>query len=86
MGFMPTPNVVGFNTGDTYNGAPGLPFLLGYQDMNFARDAAEKGWLTTNPAFSDPYTMSKTENLNIKGTFEPFKGFRIEIIRTPNLY
>ena len=23
--------------------------------------------------------MSKTENLNVKGTFEPFKGFRIEL-------
>jgi cell surface protein SprA len=78
-GFMPTPNVVGFNTGDQYNGAPGLPFLIGLQDKNFVRKAAREGWLTTNPAFSDPFTMSKTENFTIKGTFEPFKGFRIEL-------
>jgi cell surface protein SprA len=78
-GFMPTPNVAGFNTGSLYNGAPGLPFLLGFQDKTFAVHAADKGWITTNPAFSDPYTMSKTENFTIKGTFEPFKGFRVEI-------
>jgi cell surface protein SprA len=78
-GFMPTPGMAGFNTGDTYNGAPGLPFLLGMQDKNFVAEAASKGWLTTNAAFSDPFTMSKTENLNVKGTFEPYKGFRIEL-------
>ncbi len=76
---MATPNIAGFNTGDEYNGAPGLPFLLGFQDPDFGRYAADKGWLTTNQAFNDPYTMSKTENFNVKGTFEPFKGFRIEI-------
>ncbi len=79
MGFLPTPNVAGFNTGDTYHGAPGLPFLLGAQDEDFVRHAASEGWLTTNPAFTNPYTMSNTENLNIKGTFEPFSGFRIEL-------
>jgi cell surface protein SprA len=79
MGFMPTPNLVGFNTGDTYHGAPGLPFLMGIQDRDFVKEAASKGWLTKNDAFANPYTMSKTENLNIKGTFEPFKGFRIEL-------
>lgn len=79
MGFLPTPNVAGFNTGEEFNGAPGLPFLLGVQDKTFVQQAASKGWLTKNPAFSNPYTMSKTENFNIKGVFEPFKGFRIEI-------
>ncbi|MBN1789659.1 MAG: cell surface protein SprA [Bacteroidales bacterium] len=82
MGFLPTPNVAGFNTGDTYKGAPGLPFLLGVQDRQFIKDAASNGWLTRNEAFTNPYTMSKTENLNIKGTFEPFKGFRIELTGT----
>jgi cell surface protein SprA len=79
MGFMPTPDVAGFNTSDNYKNAPGLRFLLGAQDKDFIRDAASRNWLTRNPAFSDPYTMSKTENLNLKGTFEPFKGFRIEL-------
>jgi cell surface protein SprA len=79
MGFLPIPNMAGFNTGAVYNGAPGLPFLLGIQDNNFVKHAASQDWLTRNPAFNNPYTMSKTENLNVKGTFEPFRGFRIEL-------
>lgn len=77
-GFMPTPGFAGFNTGN-FKGAPGLPFLMGVQDKNFIREAASNGWLSTDDAFSEPFTMSKTETFNIKGTFEPFKGFRIEL-------
>jgi cell surface protein SprA len=81
-GFMPTPGFAGFYTGGTYNGAPGFPFLIGVQDRNFVRQAASNGWLTQNPAFTQPFTMSKTELFNIKGTFEPYKGFRIELTGT----
>jgi cell surface protein SprA len=76
-GFMPKPGFAGYNSKE--GGAPGVPFLFGAQDKNFARDAASNGWLTTNSSFKDPFTISKTENFNIKGTFEPFKGFRIEL-------
>lgn len=79
MGFMPSPGMAGFYINDKYKGAPGLPFLIGMQDKDFVRQAAANGWLTRNPAFTDPFTMSKTENLNIKGTFEPYRGFRIEL-------
>ena len=79
MGYMPMPDLAGFANSDAFAGAPGLPFILGYQDRNFARDAAANGWLTQNPAFNTPYTMNVTENLNIRGTFEPFRGFRIEL-------
>ena len=79
MGFMPTPNLGGFNTGDTYGGAPGMSFVLGIQNENFAKEAAAKGWLTQSASFADPFTMSRTENINLKGTFEPFKGFRVEL-------
>ncbi|MBS1233496.1 MAG: gliding motility protein [Bacteroidetes bacterium] len=43
--------------------------------LNFAGN----NWLTQDSTFSDPYILTKNENLNIRGTFEPFKGFRIEI-------
>ena len=79
MGFLPTPTLAGFNTGNTYKGAPGLPFLVGKQDRNFVRDAAAKGWLTNNKALNSPYTMSNTDKLTVRGTFEPFKGLRIEL-------
>ncbi len=78
-GFMPKSGIVGFNTGERYKGAPGLPFLLGIQDRDFIKTAADKGWLTTNKEFTDPWIMSKTETFNIKGTFEPFKGLRVEL-------
>ncbi|MBN2481123.1 MAG: cell surface protein SprA [Bacteroidales bacterium] len=78
-GYMPVPNIIGFNTGDDYGGAPGLPFLLGYQDQDFVRNAALNDWLTKNPAFNSPYILSETENLNIRGTFEPVRGFRVEL-------
>jgi cell surface protein SprA len=79
MGFMPTPNLAGFNTSDMYHGAPGLPFLMGVQDKDFVKEAASSDWLTRNPDFTNPFTMAHTENLNIKGTFEPFRGFRVEL-------
>jgi cell surface protein SprA len=79
MGYNPDANIMGFSTDDISYGAPGLPFLLGYQDKNVALNFTRNNWLTTDSSFSDPYTLTKNENLNIRGTFEPFKGFRIEI-------
>ncbi len=81
MGYMPKTNMFGFNTGKDdriYNGAPGLPFLLGIQDENFVRNLDED-WLTKDPAFSNPYTLTKSKNFNIRSTFEPFRGFRIDL-------
>jgi cell surface protein SprA len=78
-GFMPTPNIIGYNTGNTYHGAPGMPFLFGSQDRDFIKQAATKGWLTKSEDFTNPFTRSKSVNLNVKGTFEPFKGLRVEL-------
>jgi cell surface protein SprA len=78
MGYMPVTNILGLNTG-SYKMAPGLPFILGWQDSTIAKKAARNNWLTRDPAFSNPYTLQQTENLAIRGTFEPFRGFRIEL-------
>jgi cell surface protein SprA len=77
MGYMPTTDILGMNTG--INMAPGLPFILGWQDSTFVRKAARNDWLTHDPAFSNPFILQQTENLSIRGTFEPFRGFRIEL-------
>ncbi len=80
MGYMGDPDVFGFTTQDKrYSGAPGWPFIAGYQDEDMVRDFAINGWLTTDSTFSNPYTLTKNENLNVRGTFEPFRGFRIEL-------
>ena len=79
MGYMADPDVFGFSTQGNYSGSPGLPFIAGYQDDNMIREFATNGWLTTDSTFSNPYTLTKNENLNVRSTFEPFRGFRIEL-------
>ncbi|HET6556825.1 MAG TPA: cell surface protein SprA, partial [Prolixibacteraceae bacterium] len=87
-GFMPVPKVIGLGK---YNPdqplfealpsswAPGLPFLLGWQDKEFAKDAAKKGWITSDSALNSPYVMSKSEAYNFRANVEPFPDLRIDI-------
>ncbi|WP_421920855.1 cell surface protein SprA [Marinifilum sp.] len=77
-GYLPQTNYFG---GESFNGskAPGFRFLTGGQDINFARKAAEKGWITTDPTMNDPYVMSHTQNLSIRSTIEPVKGLKIDL-------
>ncbi|HJX71373.1 MAG TPA: cell surface protein SprA, partial [Bacteroidales bacterium] len=78
MGYMPVTNMLGLNTG-SFKMAPGLPFILGWQDSTFVKKAAHNDWLTHDPAFSNPYILQQGDNLSLRGTFEPFRGFRIEL-------
>ena len=84
MGYLPQTDIFGINTGkinSSFTNAPGIPFILGYQDKNFVRNMNED-WLTKDPAFSNPYTMTKSENFTIRSTFEPFRGFRVDLTAT----
>lgn len=83
FGYMPETNVFGLNT-HSFKGSPGIPFILGWQDTAFVKNAALKGWLTTDSAFNTPYEMNKSININIRGTFEPFRGFRIDLTALRN--
>ncbi|WP_461636514.1 T9SS outer membrane translocon Sov/SprA [Labilibaculum euxinus] len=82
-GYMPQTNYFG---GESYNGtkAPGFNFLVGNQDNNFARSAAEKGWITTDEALNEPYVMSHTQNFTIRSTIEPVKGLKIDLTANRN--
>lgn len=82
-GYMPQTNYFG---GESYNGtkAPGFNFLIGNQDINFAREAAEKGWITTDEALNEPYVMSHTQNFTIRSTIEPVKGLKIDLTANRN--
>ncbi len=62
--------------------APGVPFLLGWQDRNFAMTAVNNNWLTTDSTLNSPYIMNSTEDLNIRATLEPIKGLRIDLNAT----
>ena len=88
-GFMPQPKIFGIGkyTPDQnmYSDlarqtmAPGIPFLLGWQDKDFAMKAAQKGWLTRDSALNSPYVMSHSETFNIRANVEPFPDLRIDV-------
>ncbi|MBN2349868.1 MAG: cell surface protein SprA, partial [Bacteroidales bacterium] len=78
MGYLPGTDFFGMNTTD-FSNAPGLPFILGWQDDNFVRMAAENDWLTTDSLFNNPYIYTTSNDLSIRATFEPFRGFRIDL-------
>jgi len=67
--------------------APGFGFVLGQQDhalngdpqRDFARNAAENGWLVNTPSIFTARTNARTENVNARLSLEPFRGMRVEM-------
>ena len=75
-GYTGQSGLMGTDQGFT---APGTPFILGWQDPNFAVLAANNGWLTSDTTMMNPFVMSHREDFSIKFTLEPIKGLRIDI-------
>jgi cell surface protein SprA len=75
-GFSPTPFLFGMDS--SFN-APGLPFILGSQDADIRIDAANEGWIVNNPQLTTPFSQSRSINLSLKATIEPFKDFKIQL-------
>ncbi|HPR58164.1 MAG TPA: cell surface protein SprA [Bacteroidales bacterium] len=74
-GFIPQPGIVG-NNWDL--NAPGYEFVLGSQrDIRF--DAVANGWLTTDTLLNTAYATKHNEQINFRGTIEPFTDFKIEL-------
>ena len=59
--------------------APGIPFILGWQDRNFASNAANRGWITNDPTLNTPYAMNSTQTINFRSSIEPISGMRVDI-------
>lgn len=87
-GFLPEPKFFGsgkfvpeanFSNGISSSIAPGLPFLLGWQDKDFARRATEKGWITTDSTLNTPFQMTHREDFNIRANIEPIGDLRIDL-------
>lgn len=88
-GYLPEPAVFGGGryTADPalfshMNGSsftPGLPFLLGWQDRQFARRAGEKGWLTTDPLLNLPFQYNRNERFSLRADVEPLPDLRIDV-------
>ena len=59
--------------------APGFPFVLGYQDPDFAWKSVNRGWLTTDTTLNEPFMMTHSNTFNLRSTVEPIPGFRIDL-------
>lgn len=77
-GFMPETNFLGMSR---YNNllAPGLPFILGYNDRNFFDRAAANGWLSTDTLLNTPATFNNGQTISARALVEPFPGLRIDL-------
>lgn len=93
-GFLPEPSFLG---GGNYTStevgfgniatsfAPGIPFLLGWQDDNFAKEGAEKGWLTTDSTLNSPYMMTHREAWNFRVNLEPVNALKIDLVASRSM-
>ena len=74
-GFLPEPGLVGNNWALD---APGVGFVFGMQD-DIRWDAVRNGWLTSDTLLNTAYVTKFNEQLNFRGTIEPFADFKIEL-------
>jgi cell surface protein SprA len=75
-GFIPKPSLFGM---DKSWSSPGWSFVLGSQDPNIRREAADKGWLTTNKDLTYPFTQVKNETINLRANVEPSSDFKVQV-------
>ncbi len=88
-GYLPEPELFGAGTyspEQRFNSnipnssfAPGTPFLLGWQDYDFARRAASNGWVTTDSTLNMPYLFTKNEQIRLSALVEPLPDLRIDV-------
>ncbi len=88
-GFMPEPVIFGagkykpdqsmFGDLSGQTTAPGIPFLLGWQDKDFALKAAKNGWISRDSTLNSPFVMSHSETVNFRANVEPFPDLRIDV-------
>ncbi|MEF8844015.1 MAG: cell surface protein SprA [Bacteroidales bacterium] len=77
-GFLPNHQFLGLNQLNNHH-APTIPFILGWQNENFANLAKQNNWITRDPNLSSPFTLTNNKNLNLRASIEPFQGIRIDL-------
>lgn len=80
-GFIPEPSYFGLNN-FSFNGAPGLGFVLGKQDEGFLEDAVAKNYLLRSNLVNEPYLMTNQERFTLRSTIEPVRSLRITLNAT----
>lgn len=88
-GYLPEPSLFGagnyspdpqWSINNAPSGfAPGLPFLMGWQDRNFAVKAAEKGWITTDTTLNSPFMFNEYERIYLRALWEPLPDLTITL-------
>ncbi len=58
---------------------PGLDFAFGLVGDSYISKAKDNGWLLVSDSVSTPATTSRTEDLQIKASLEPFSDFKIDL-------
>ena len=66
--------------------APGLDFAFGFAGDDYLDRALRNGWLITDDGQTSSAVISNTKELSIDASFEPFKGFKVQLTmnRTDN--
>ncbi len=80
-GFLPEPYLFGMRNDESTNNAlaPTIPFLLGWQNSDFALEAARNGWITTDNSIQKEYLLQNSETWNFAMQFEPIANIRIDL-------
>jgi cell surface protein SprA len=87
-GYNQESSILGFNNSFS---APLSGFVFGQQrydlwgretGYNIATTAAEKNWLVQNQDLNKQYTVTHTQNLNLRASLEPLKDVAIELTAT----
>src|SRR5690606_2745241 len=78
-GWVPGTTLLGADKDYKFQ-APGWDFIFGYQPNQAWLDrAAEKGYITPDTNLNFQLMQTKSSNLNIRGTVEPFNDFRVDL-------
>lgn len=78
-GYTPTAGFLGMDGSVEGSRAPGFKFIVGMQDRDFALNAVNHNWLTTDSTFNEPYAMTHSENLQVRASFEMFRSLKVEL-------
>lgn len=76
-GFLPSPTFFGLDHHTDF--APGLEFVMGSQNRNIHKQAAQKKWLSESIIQNNPFTQTRGVKFDFGTSLEPFRGFRMQI-------
>ena len=77
-GYVPETHFFGMAKASDLN-APGLPFVLGYNDKKFFDKAVKNGWLSTDTLLNTPAVFNNKLDISARSMIEPFPGLKIDL-------